>query len=259
MTFFTDPSYGPLLTFVLLSFLVSLGITIVAKYATNQRIMKQLREDIKKFQEQMKSTKDTKKQLELQKKAMDVNMKYMMQSMRPTLFTIIPILMVFGWVAANLSVQQIMPGEQFVVHVALEKGEASSVIPEFSDGVELISASFAGQVANYTLKASEGKHTLSFSFEDTLVQKSLLVTKKWDFEKPKIIKSNFLDGIFSGEIVSSSKIPSDSPFKSVIVSHKPVQPFGSFSIFGYMPGWVMTYILFSLVFSIAIRKILDVH
>jgi len=259
MTFFTDPSYGPLLTFILFSIVVSLVITLVAKYTTNQRVMKQLREDIKKFQEQMKNTKDTQKQLELQKKAMDVNMKYMMQSMRPTLFTIIPILIVFGWVAANLSVQQIMPSEPFNVTVMLENGNASAIKGEVNQGVEIISKSASGTLADFTFGALEGRHDLFFSYDSSVVQKQVIVSRNWDFEKPQMKKPDFFGGIFSGEIGQKSTIPKESPFKSVTVHHKPVRPFGDFSIFGYMPGWVMTYILFSLVFSIAFRKILNVH
>ena len=46
---------------------------------------------------------DPDKMMVVQRKAMETNMKYMMQSMRPTLFTLIPIIVIFGWLNATLA------------------------------------------------------------------------------------------------------------------------------------------------------------
>ncbi|TAL57730.1 MAG: DUF106 domain-containing protein [Nanoarchaeota archaeon] len=259
MTFITDPSFGPLVTFILISFSISLCVTLVSKFTTNQPLMKQFREDIKKYQDQIRKTKEPDKALAIQKKAMDVNMKYMSHSMKPTLFTLIPILIVFGWVAANLTVQQIIPNEPFNVTVLLANGNASDIKASASEGMKILSQTSNGLSSNYTLTAPEGRYLMNFSLDSHMVQKRVLVTNKWDFERPKIEKDGFLNGIFSGSFDSTTRIPSESPFKSVLTHHKPLRPFGSFSILGYMPGWLMTYILFSLIFTMALRKILDVN
>ena len=65
---------------------------------TNQELMKSLKAEIKDFQKEMKGYKDDAvKMMELQKKAMQKNMKYMKHSMKPTLFTFVPIIIIFGW------------------------------------------------------------------------------------------------------------------------------------------------------------------
>ncbi len=264
MTFFSDPSWGPLVSFILLSFLVSLAITVVYRFTTNQRLMREMRHDIKKYQEQARASKDPQKQMQIQKKMMDVNMKYMMQSMRPTFFTLIPVLIVFGWVASHLTVQQIMPGEQFNVTVTLERGNASAIKISVPEGVQVASQNAAGKSANYTITAPEGRHLILFELGDEVVERPILVTTRWDFERPIIKKSGFIDGLFSGELFDNNKLSSDSSFKSISVHHKPVRPFGaSFSIpwFSgpYHPGWLFTYIILSLIFSIIIRKFMNVQ
>ena len=57
---FLDPvlswlmNFEPLWAVIIISFLVSLIITVIYKYTTNQTLMKQLKGEIKEFQKQMK-------------------------------------------------------------------------------------------------------------------------------------------------------------------------------------------------------------
>jgi len=89
---------SPLWGLILISFVLTLLITVAYKYLTDQELMKSLKKEMKDFQKEMKDFKDEpSKIMELQKKAMEKNMKYMMQSFKPTLFTFIPLIIVFGW------------------------------------------------------------------------------------------------------------------------------------------------------------------
>lgn len=83
---------------LLLSIVLSLIVTLIYKYATDQVVMKDLKEQLKKYQEQMKAAKDDMQKLsEIQKKSMEVNMKYMKQSFKPMIITMIPFLLIFWW------------------------------------------------------------------------------------------------------------------------------------------------------------------
>ena len=89
---------APLTTLIIISFVITLIVTIAYKYLTNQELMKTLKEDGKKLQAEMKNNKDnTAKMLEIQKQAMEKNMKYMMHSFTPTFITFIPLLIIFTW------------------------------------------------------------------------------------------------------------------------------------------------------------------
>jgi len=82
----------------LLSIVLSLVVTLIYKYATDQAVMKDLKEQLKKYQEQMKAAKDDLNKLsEIQKKSMEVNMKYMKQSLKPMMITTVPFLLIFYW------------------------------------------------------------------------------------------------------------------------------------------------------------------
>jgi uncharacterized membrane protein (DUF106 family) len=103
-TSFLDPILNPVMSvgapynLILMAFILTAGITLVYKFATDQKLMKELKADMKGMQKKMKALREHPEQMmALQKKAMEKNLKYMMQSLRPTLITFVPIIFIFGW------------------------------------------------------------------------------------------------------------------------------------------------------------------
>lgn len=100
-----DPTLGWILNtlpepwgLLIISFLLTIFITLVYKYVTDQEIMGSLKKEIKEIQQEMKKFKnEPAKAMALQKEAMSKNMKYMKQSFKPMLITFIPLIIVFGW------------------------------------------------------------------------------------------------------------------------------------------------------------------
>ncbi len=88
----------PLPFLIILSAILSLMVTMVYKFLTDQVLMKELKADLKKYQEKMKENKgDLQKMSELQKESMAVNMRYMKQTMKPMLVTMLPFLAIFAY------------------------------------------------------------------------------------------------------------------------------------------------------------------
>jgi len=86
-----------LLSIIGISAALAFGSTLVYKYATDQALVKAIREEVKKIQEEMKTNKDDpKKVAELQSKAMPLNLKLMSQSFKPMLITIVPFIIIFA-------------------------------------------------------------------------------------------------------------------------------------------------------------------
>lgn len=140
-----DPIFNPLLEFnpllivLIISAIVCFIITIIYKLTTNQDLMKQLKEETKEFQKEMKELKeDPKKMMEVQKKAMKTNMRYMKHSMRSTLITFIPIILIFGWMNANIAYEPITPNQEFTVSVSLEKGVQGNVEIIAPEGIRVL-------------------------------------------------------------------------------------------------------------------------
>lgn len=84
---------------MLISAVLTLLITLAYKYLTDQEKMKELRSEQKRLQEESKNHKDNKEKFaELQKESLKISMEYFRHSMKPTLYTFIPLILIFGWV-----------------------------------------------------------------------------------------------------------------------------------------------------------------
>ena len=83
---------------IIISFIITLIMSLVTKYLTDQTEMKHLKEELQHLQKEIKSNQDNpSKAQEIQKRLIDTNMKYMKQSFKPMLYTFLPIIIFFGW------------------------------------------------------------------------------------------------------------------------------------------------------------------
>lgn len=99
-----DPTAGALLNWNLtigmlfIVLLISFLTTIIQKYTTDQKALKELKDEQKKLQEEMKKHKtEPKKMQELQKKQMEMMPKTMKLSMRSIIYTGVPFVLFFRW------------------------------------------------------------------------------------------------------------------------------------------------------------------
>jgi len=102
--FALDPSAGALLNWnlnlgmLIVVLIITIITTIVQKYATDQKTLKELRVEQKDIQKQMKESKDhPEKVMELQKKQFAMMPKQMKLSMRAVIYTGIPFVLFFRW------------------------------------------------------------------------------------------------------------------------------------------------------------------
>lgn len=244
-----DTVFGPLLNLsyfwaiLILSLLISVVITLIYKYTTNQNLMKDLKMEIKAFQKQMKELKhDPKQMMAVQKKAMETNMKYMMHSMRPMIFTFIPIIIIFGWMTAHFAYEPLMPGEEFSTIALFEDGTEGSITLVAPEGIEIISDSIKtienGEV-KWKLKGDAGEYLLEYKYNDRSYTKDILITEEKSYTEP--IKS-----VKEGNL------------KAITIIHNPVKIINLY-IKGWKLGWIGTYIVFSIIFSMLIRKWLKIY
>ena len=174
---FLDPVLGPLfhlpplLGLLVFSFFISLLITVIYKYTTDQNLMKQLKDEIKEFQKEMKQLKDNPQEvMRLQKDAMKTNLKYMSMSMKSTLITFIPIIFIFGWMSTHLAFEPIEQGTQFstTVHFTypVAGGQVTLRVP---DGISIDGSAakeINGEDIVFTMLAeAEGTYTLDYDYK----------------------------------------------------------------------------------------------
>lgn len=251
-----DPIFGPLLQFgalvtvIVLSFVLSLFITLAQKYLTNQQKMKTVKEETKKLQKEMKAHKgDQDKMMKLQKQIMEKNKDIMMESFKPLLITFIPLILIFGWLQGNLSWEPLAPGEEFVVEV-LGKGVVEVELLE-TEGMEILSDAKqtlalkveegwifdkTNYVGRWNLKGEEGDYTLQFKTPTGAFTKDIIITTGRAYE------------------TTLEKVRTVPEITSVESKHTKI-----IVIPGINWGWLGGYIIFSLLFSIALRKLLKVY
>jgi len=244
---FLNTIFGPLLNLptlwavILLSFLISLIITVVYKYTTNQDLMKQLKDEMKEFQREIKELKkEPEKAMLVQKKSMQTNMKYMMQSMKSTLYSIVPIIIIFSWMSANFAYDPILPGQDFTTTVVFEEGAEGVIELSIPEGLT-IDGSARKEVKDgevkWILNGYEGEYLLEYKFEGEKYGKEILITKENRYKEPILS--------LKGSLIKSIKI--DNNPKKIL------------NLFGLKLSWLWTYILFSIIFSILVRKIIKVY
>ncbi|MDP7116585.1 MAG: EMC3/TMCO1 family protein [Candidatus Woesearchaeota archaeon] len=230
---------GPLWALVIMSFFISLVIIIIYKYTTDQNLMKQLKEELKEIQKEMKDLKDKPQEaMKVQKRAMQTNMKYMMQSMKSTLFTFIPIIILFGWLNAHLAFVPLMPNEEFTISAFFDKqveGSAEIIVPGQIEVMGDIQKEIINGQADWTLSGEAGKYTIGVEYNERSYMKNLIIDDQ-NYEK--------IDQKYKGD-VKSIRINNDS--------------LKVLNIFGWRLGWLGTYIILSILFSIGLRKVMKVY
>lgn len=94
--------WSPLGALIVITFLMTLLVTLIYKYATNQRAMKEAKDEVKEIQKKIKADKDDpKKVLEHNKLIMEKQMMLFKHSFKPMLITLLPILLLFSWLRAT--------------------------------------------------------------------------------------------------------------------------------------------------------------
>lgn len=99
-----NPTAGTLLNLnltwgmIILVFLITLAMTLIQKYATDQETLRELKKEQKILQEEAKKYKEhPEKLMEFQKKQMEFIPKTLKLSMRPIVITGIPLILFFRW------------------------------------------------------------------------------------------------------------------------------------------------------------------
>ncbi len=246
LDFILNPIFSPflkiptLLAIIILSFIISLIVTVIYKYTTDQNLMKQLKDEMKEFQKEVKTLKDNpSKAMEVQKKAMQTNMKYMMQSMKSTLYSFIPIILIFGWMNAHFAFMPIAQDQEFSTTLVTYPGITGSAQISVSDGLEVVGGSskpIENNQATWLLKGEKGEYLVEYDLNEKKYTNEIMIDDKTYKPASKRIKDKVVDRI---DTKLEKRIVLDLGF--------------------WKMGWLITYIILAIVFSILIRKVIKVY
>jgi uncharacterized membrane protein (DUF106 family) len=95
---------SPTISIIILSFLVTLFITIVTYYMTDRERMKEIKAKQKALRKEIKQYRDNpQKMMDLNKQMMEDMPEQMKHSFKPMLVTIIPLLILFAWLRGTFA------------------------------------------------------------------------------------------------------------------------------------------------------------
>jgi uncharacterized membrane protein (DUF106 family) len=246
---FLNPVFSPLLNFppfvsvFIVSLIISVIIVVVYKYTTNQKLMKDLKDQMKEMQNEMKLLKnEPDKMMKVQGKVMETNMKYMTHSFRATLFTFLPIIIIFAWMNAHYAYEPLYPNEPFQMILSFEKnsvGNVSLTLPDGMSAVGSLNQQISADKVIFILKGKEGiydkNNSLKVDYGDSIFYKDIIITNEMKYSaKDTPIKNSNLKMI------------------SMDYKKKVILPYLNW-------GWLGTYILLSIGFSMGLRKWLNVY
>ncbi|HIG96358.1 TPA: DUF106 domain-containing protein [Candidatus Woesearchaeota archaeon] len=242
---------GPFWVVLILSFVIAFFINLITKLFTNQEEMKNLKDELKKVQQQVKEVgNDAEKRMELQKKAMDKNFAYLKHSLRSTFITIIPLLILFGWMQLHLGFVPLHIDQPFTTSLAFAEGITGSVSID-APNLELIPSTANGTVAqekeklvvdgkaSWALRGKPGDYVLSYKFMNKTYTNEVSIKEQGE-SGYKIPNTLVRDGIIKSIDVQLEKI--------VVLE-----------VFGLKLSWFWAYIIFSIVFSLVLKKLMKVY
>ena len=252
-------SLPPLAAIFLISFFISFLITIVYKFATNQKFMKALHHEMKSLRAEIKATKDSSQIGALNKQLMEKTMKQMMHSMKATLITIIPIFFIFGWMSGNIAFAQVAPGEEFTSSITFDQGAtgSASISSETLDIISNSTQPILNNEVSWSLTGEEGTHEITYRYGDETYKRQVILTNDWKYLDPYLEKRSSFFGIIN--LGDKNPIKSESKINRIAVDLPRIHPFGGFLLFGWQPGWLATYFFFTLLLTFPMRKLMKVH
>ena len=99
---------NPRISIILLSFIVTIFITVVNFFMVDRKRMKEIREKQKALRQEIKKFKDNpQKMMELNKQMMEDMPEQLKHSFKPMLVTIIPLIILFKWLRATFAITAI--------------------------------------------------------------------------------------------------------------------------------------------------------
>ncbi|MBI5393047.1 DUF106 domain-containing protein [Candidatus Woesearchaeota archaeon] len=255
--FFPVLRLHPFLAITIISLVLSLLMTIAYKYLTDQNLMKTMKEEIKELQNEMKTLKDNPKQMmAVQKKAMETNMKYFMQSLKPTLITFIPIILIFSWLNAHMGYLPIVKDTEFSVAFAFD--DSSGIVQYLggdnsSSNTSLLLLNSDNQTvldksAKFVYNGQVGDYTLRYKYKDK------------EYKQQVIIVENIKDRTYA---LPEQKVGKEG-LLSITTNNEMIKPHKDIFILGWIPwiknfGWLGSYVLLSIAFSLILRKVMNVY
>jgi uncharacterized membrane protein (DUF106 family) len=237
-------SLHPFWAIAIVALALSILITLIYKYTTNQKELKNIREETKVIQNEMKAAKgDMQKMTELNQKLLGITSKQMKHTLRSYIFTFLPVILIFGWLQGHMAYAPIMPGEQFTTTVLFKSTTAENITLS-APGLDMLSPAtqeISDAQAVWKLKGDAGEYSLEYTYGKEVYARNVIITTEWKYVNT----------------VPNNGISKESNVKSIAVNLKEVKPLNF--LFGLQLNWFWTYFILTIIMTFPLRKFLKVY
>ena len=248
-----DPLLSPLLSLpswaaiLVISAVITVITTLAYKYLTDQKRMKALKKEMKEYQKKLKklSKEDPKKAMALQKEMMGKNMELMKHSFKPTLYTLIPLIIIFGWLNAHMAYHPLEPGQPFNVTLLVDDEASGNVTLSTTPALQVandqeVTRAIDGEKLLWTLRGDPGDYQLTFTHSSGVeASQTITITSE------------------TGNYVQPVQKLDAEPYDQLLLGNEKVRPLEGAPLVGNW-GWIGIYIVFSIALSFSLRKALGV-
>jgi uncharacterized membrane protein (DUF106 family) len=240
--------FSPIVSIIIIGLMMSVLTTVIYKFASDQKKIKKLKDDMKVMQKKMKEIpKDQpEKMMELNSKIMKMQGPLMKESFKSMIYTIIPSLLVLAWMSANLAFFPLYPGQDFTITAEFNEGVIGDVSLDMTPGsVEYVNGATQSIVDGKAVWVVNAKEANSYSaaidFHDELYSQEILIV-----DVPGRKYSN------------PEQIVEKGGLKTITVGNKKAAPLQGIPILSGI-NWLWTYILVTVICSSLLRKALKVY
>lgn len=238
--------FNPFIAILIISIFLGIITTLVYKYASNQKKIKELKDKTKKLQKKIKKIPKTEpeKMMEINSQMMKLNGPLLKETMKPTLWTIIPSLLILTWMASNLAFSSISPGQSFTITAEFNDGVTGEIsLDSVPDTLEFINGEnqiIKDNKAIWELRSEEeNTYSLLFKFRELEINKELIISNSWEYSDPE-------------EIIKEEGI------KKITINNEKTKPFQGIPVLGGL-NWLWSYIILTMLFTTILRKLLKVY
>ena len=216
------------------SLVLALLVVLVYKYTTNQEHLRELQTQLKQHQKELRENKDPSRLAELQKKTTDTSLQQLRMTMKPTLITMLPLLLIFGWFSSHFAYAPLLPNQEFNLSIEQYVNNTNEVTITAPSALE-VSTKKSGatpETSRFELRGPEGDYSLQIHAGNKTYEKRVLITTQNSYSPPTaIIHDGTVEKMYTSQ-------------QEQIVMN----------LFGWKIGWIGSYIIFSLIFNTLLRK-----
>lgn len=202
--------------------------------------LRKIKKEMDELRKRMNSTKDIREREKIVSKTLELSLEYNKKTMVSLLYTTIPAILIFGVIINHYTYEPLRVGVPFNISIYTRLASDIKVHQMITEYVDMINVyNYPGE-SKITYELRPKKQGL-FNFEFTIGNK----TYSKDFLVTDLYK-----------VTSQKKEINDGTVNRIEIEYKPLVIF-PYKIFGFQPGRLFFYILFSVILNILFRRLFD--